>query len=40
MRTKGDTFAPLRTATRDVRVGKYVLPKGKLWYEASLQHVH
>lgn len=30
MRTKGDVFAPVRFTVRDVRVGKYVIPKGAL----------
>lgn len=30
MRTKGDTFAPVRYTTRDVQVGKFVIPKNSL----------
>lgn len=30
MRTKGDTFAPVRYTTRDVRVGQYIIPKNSL----------
>lgn len=30
MRTKGDTFAPVRYTTNDVRVGKFVIPKNSL----------